>query len=64
MFTCRNQPCGAKWELSDIVIKNEGQGLMYRCPMCGARNKVIRHDADDGTITYEPDYSAPPKSAQ
>ena len=49
MFTCRNQPCGAQWEVSDVVIKNEGQGLLFRCPMCGARNKVIRHDAADGT---------------
>jgi uncharacterized Zn finger protein len=64
MFTCRNQPCGAQWELSDVVIKNEGQGLLFRCPMCGARNKVIRHDAPDGTVTYEQDNSIPPKGAQ
>jgi uncharacterized Zn finger protein len=53
MFTCRNQSCDAQWETSDVVIKNEGQGLMFRCPMCGARNYVERFDADDGTIVYE-----------
>ncbi|MEA3123912.1 MAG: hypothetical protein QOD67_931 [Caballeronia sp.] len=63
MFTCRNQPCGAEWQLADVLIKNEGQGLMFRCPMCGARNKVLRHDAPDGTITYEQDNSVPPKPA-
>jgi uncharacterized Zn finger protein len=61
MFICRNQPCGAEWQLADVLIKNEGQGLMYRCPMCGTRNKVLRHDAPDGTITYEQDNSLPPK---
>jgi len=39
--------------MSDVVIKNEGQGLLFRCPMCGARNYVERFDADDGTIVYE-----------
>lgn len=63
MFICRNQPCGAEWQLADVLIKNEGQGLMFRCPMCGARNKVLRHDAPDGTITYEQDNSVPPKPA-
>jgi hypothetical protein len=63
MFICRNKPCSAEWDLSDVLIKNEGQGLMFRCPMCGARNKVIRHDAPDGAITYEQDNSIPPKPA-
>jgi hypothetical protein len=53
VFTCRNQSCGAQWEQSDVVIKNEGQGLLFRCPMCGARNYVERFDADDGTVVYE-----------
>ena len=53
VFTCINQSCGAQWEVSDVVIKNEGQGLLFRCPMCGARNYVERFDADDGTIVYE-----------
>jgi hypothetical protein len=53
VFTCRNQSCDAQWEQSDVVIKNEGQGLLFRCPMCGARNYVERFDADDGSVLYE-----------
>ncbi|WP_277186658.1 hypothetical protein [Caballeronia sp. BR00000012568055] len=53
MFTCRNQSCGADWSLADVVIKNEGQGLLFRCPMCGARNYVERHESDDGEVSYE-----------
>jgi uncharacterized Zn finger protein len=60
MFTCRNQSCGAEWEQSDVVVKNEGQGLLFRCPMCGARNYVTRHTADDGTATYEQITGIPP----
>jgi predicted RNA-binding Zn-ribbon protein involved in translation (DUF1610 family) len=62
MFTCRNQPCGANWEVSDVDIHNEGQGLLFRCPQCGARNRVIRHEAADGAVTYEQDDSVPVKS--
>jgi hypothetical protein len=53
VFTCRNQPCGEQWEMSDVVIKNEGQGLLFRCPMCGARNYVERFDGEDGSVLYE-----------
>jgi transcription elongation factor Elf1 len=53
MFICRNQSCGAEWALSDVVIKNEGQGLLFRCPMCGARNYVERHDSPEGEVSYE-----------
>lgn len=53
MFTCRNQSCQAQWEPAEVVIKNEGQGLLFRCPMCGARNYVEKFEADDGTILYE-----------
>ncbi|QDQ82350.1 hypothetical protein [Paraburkholderia megapolitana] len=53
MFTCRNQPCSASWEQSEAVIKNEGQGLLFRCPMCGARNYVDRIEAEDGSVVYE-----------
>jgi hypothetical protein len=53
VFTCRNQSCDAQWELSDVVIKNEGQGLLFRCPMCGARNYVERFEGDDGAVLYE-----------
>jgi uncharacterized Zn finger protein len=64
MFTCRNQSCDATWDVSDVVIKNEGQGLLFRCPMCGARNHVTRHDAPDGAITYEQVTETPPRGAQ
>jgi uncharacterized Zn finger protein len=53
VFKCRNQSCEAQWEQADVVIKNEGQGLLFRCPMCGARNYVERFDADDGSVVYE-----------
>ncbi|MDR5811980.1 MULTISPECIES: hypothetical protein [unclassified Caballeronia] len=60
MFTCRNQSCEAQWEPSDVVIKNEGQGLLFRCPMCGARNYVARHEAADGQVSYEQLRDVPP----
>ena len=53
MFTWRNQSGQAQWEQSDVVMKNEGQGLLFRCPMCGARNYVERFDGDDGSVLYE-----------
>ncbi len=53
MFTCRNQSCQARWALSDVIIKNEGQGLLFRCPMCGARNYVEKVEAKDGAVLYE-----------
>jgi uncharacterized Zn finger protein len=53
VFICRNQSCGTQWEQSDVAIKNEGQGLLFRCPMCGARNYVERLDAEDGAIVYK-----------
>lgn len=52
VFTCKNQSCGTQWELSDVVIKDEGQGPLFRCPLCGARNYVERLEADEGTIAY------------
>ncbi|SAK40914.1 hypothetical protein AWB77_00282 [Caballeronia fortuita] len=59
MFTCRNQSCGADWALSDVDIHNEGQGLLFRCPMCGARNYVTRHEKN-GDVTYEQVQDIPP----
>lgn len=53
VFTCRNQSCQAQWQPSDVVIKNEGQGLLFRCPMCGARNYVEKFETEDGTVVYE-----------
>ncbi|WP_042304125.1 hypothetical protein [Paraburkholderia kururiensis] len=52
-FVCRNQSCGQPWELSDVVIKNEGQGLLFRCPLCGARNYVERFEDGEGNVLYE-----------
>ncbi|MDR5853275.1 hypothetical protein P9239_17745 [Caballeronia sp. LZ062] len=63
MFTCRNQSCQAEWEPSDVVIKNEGQGLLFRCPMCGARNYVTRHDSPDGAVSYEQVSDIPPRGS-
>jgi hypothetical protein len=53
VFTCKNQSCGTQWELPSVVIKNEGQGPLFRCALCGARNYVERFETDDGTIVYE-----------
>ena len=53
MFTCRNQSCGQSWQLSDVVLKDEGQGLLFRCPMCGARNYIERFEDDEGNVLYE-----------
>jgi len=52
-FVCRNQSCGTPWEPNEVVIRNEGQGLLFRCPLCGARNYVERFDAEDGSVVYE-----------
>ena len=52
-FICRNQSCQAPWNLSEVKLKDEGQGLLFRCPMCGARNYVERFEGDDGTVVYE-----------
>ncbi|MBB0026646.1 MULTISPECIES: hypothetical protein [Ralstonia] len=53
MFICINQSCGTQWQLSDVVIKDEGQGPLFRCALCGARNYVERFEAADGTVVYE-----------
>jgi type 1 glutamine amidotransferase len=53
VFTCKNQSCGTQWELPSVVIKNEGQGPLFRCALGGARNYVERFETDDGTIVYE-----------
>ncbi|PMS17725.1 hypothetical protein C0Z18_19720 [Trinickia dabaoshanensis] len=53
MLICRNQSCQAQWEQADVVIKNEGQGLLFRCPMCGARNYVEKFEDENGNVVYE-----------
>lgn len=62
MLTCRNQSCGAQWALADVTIKNEGQGDMFRCVVCGARNPVTRRVLPDGTVVVEED-RAPRRSS-
>lgn len=52
MFVCQNQPCGAQWKPAEVTIKNEGQGPLFRCPLCGARNYVQASQRRDGTIEY------------
>jgi len=52
-FICRNQSCGTPWEPNEVSIHNEGQGLLFRCPLCGARNYVERFEAEDGSVVYE-----------
>ncbi|PLZ00279.1 hypothetical protein CY652_21800 [Burkholderia sp. WAC0059] len=52
-FICRNQSCGTQWEPNEVSIRNEGQGLLFRCPLCGARNYVERLEAADGSVVYE-----------
>ncbi|AEA62675.1 conserved hypothetical protein [Burkholderia gladioli] len=53
LFTCRNQSCGTPWELADVVIKDEGQGDLFRCPLCGARNYLYRYEDENGNPVYE-----------
>jgi uncharacterized Zn finger protein len=52
-FVCRNQSCGTKWEQSEVVIKNEGQGPLFRCTLCGARNYLEQFEDNDGNVVYE-----------
>ncbi len=52
MLVCQNQPCGARWDPAELTIRNEGQGLIFRCPLCGARNHVKARTRADGTVTY------------
>jgi len=53
MFVCQNQPCGARWAPDEVEIHNEGQGPIFRCPLCGTRNHLRASQARDGTITYK-----------
>ncbi|RZT42403.1 hypothetical protein [Cupriavidus agavae] len=52
MFVCQNQPCGAQWAQDEVEIRNEGQGPLFRCPQCGARNPLEVKQAPDGTQKY------------
>ncbi len=53
MFVCQNQPCGARWAPDEVEIHNEGQGPLFRCPLCGARNHLQARHGRDGTVTYK-----------
>lgn len=52
MFVCGNQACGARWEQDEVQVRDEGQGLVFRCPQCGARNHVEARTAADGSTKY------------
>lgn len=53
MFVCQNQSCGARWEPTEVVVKNEGQGPIFRCPQCGARNRLMASHRADGSVDYK-----------
>ncbi|RDK11122.1 hypothetical protein DN412_07050 [Cupriavidus lacunae] len=61
MFVCGNQACGARWELDEVQIRNEGQGPVFRCPQCGARNHVEARTTRDGSTVYR---QVPAKAAE
>lgn len=48
MFVCQNQPCGAQWSPDEVEIRNEGQGPLFRCPLCGARNHLEARKGSEG----------------
>ncbi|MEN7530042.1 MULTISPECIES: hypothetical protein [unclassified Cupriavidus] len=52
MFVCQNQPCGARWADDEVEIRNEGQGPLFRCPQCGARNLLEVRPGSGDTPTY------------
>ncbi|MDQ0140070.1 DNA-directed RNA polymerase subunit RPC12/RpoP [Cupriavidus necator] len=61
MFVCGNQACGARWQQDEVQIRDEGQGLVFRCPQCGARNHVMARTKADGTTSYR---QVPAKAAE
>ncbi|QYY28265.1 hypothetical protein K2O51_10235 [Cupriavidus pinatubonensis] len=50
-YTCQNQSCGTRWESTEVVVVNEGQGPLFRCPICGARN-VLAAREEGGVTVY------------
>ena len=66
MFVCGNQACGASWQPDEVQIRDEGQGLIFRCPQCGARNHVVARTARDGSTSYRqvPASAAPQAAAK
>ncbi|AZG15401.1 hypothetical protein EHF44_15620 [Cupriavidus pauculus] len=63
MFVCQNQPCGAQWSPDEVEIRNEGQGPLFRCPLCGARNPLEARPGPDGAPRYRQVSHAPAPSA-
>ena len=53
MFFCHNQSCSARWAPDEVEIHNEGQGPLFRCPLCGARNHLKANQGRDGAVTYK-----------
>jgi hypothetical protein len=51
-YTCQNQSCGASWDASEVAVVNEGQGPLFRCPLCGARNRLVSRVERDGETVY------------
>ncbi|WP_291456926.1 hypothetical protein [Cupriavidus sp.] len=64
MFVCQNQPCGAQWSPDEVEIRNEGQGPLFRCPLCGARNHLEARPGPDGAPKYRQVPHAPAAPAQ
>ncbi len=52
-FTCQNQSCQTRWDPKDVTVKDEGQGPLFRCPLCNSRNPVVPQRSADGTIVYK-----------
>ncbi|MFS8975711.1 hypothetical protein PO002_14585 [Cupriavidus necator] len=49
-YTCQNQSCGTRWESTEVNVANEGQGPLFRCPICGARNALAAREEDGVTV--------------
>jgi hypothetical protein len=64
MFTCRNQACQARWDAADLSFANEGQGFIFRCPQCGARNPVSQHTLPGGAVEFRQGAAGPDKPAR
>lgn len=59
MFVCQNQSCGAQWAPDEVEIVNEGQGPLFRCPMCNARNHLEARPGRNGETQYRQARKAP-----
>jgi hypothetical protein len=41
------------WQPADVTVTNEGQGTFFRCPVCGARNRVTNTAAPGEPPRFE-----------